>query len=152
LNKLASLTDSEMEEILLDNQLANEVDQPPSSPTPDQQLPNSRHEIALRPTKGKIYLVGSGPGHPSLLTVAARDILTNSATVVLSDKLVPASVLELIPKSVRVVIARKFPGNADGAQSELMDMGIEAALKGETVVRVRASFVPCVADLYYYYY
>jgi uroporphyrin-III C-methyltransferase len=54
----------------------------------------------------------------------------------LSDKLVPAAVLALIPQEVEVRIARKFPGNAEGAQNEMMEAAIEAARRGMTVVRV----------------
>jgi uroporphyrin-III C-methyltransferase len=86
--------------------------------------------------KGRILLVGSGPGHPSLLTVAARYALEN-ATLILSDKLVPAEIIALIPKTTKLHIARKFPGNADGAQNELMELAIAGALAGETVVRLK---------------
>jgi uroporphyrin-III C-methyltransferase len=87
--------------------------------------------------KGKIFLVGSGPGHPSLLTIATHAALTKYADLVLSDKLVPAAVLEIIPPHVEVRIARKFPGNAEGAQQEMMDAAVEAASRGLNVVRVR---------------
>ena len=98
----------------------------------------SQHQLNLEtpPHKGRIFLVGSGPGHPSLLTIATRDALTKYADLVLSDKLVPAAVLEMIPSHVQVQIARKFPGNADGAQIELQEAAVEAARHGLTVVRV----------------
>ncbi|WOO85433.1 putative uroporphyrinogen-III C-methyltransferase [Vanrija pseudolonga] len=86
--------------------------------------------------KGKILLVGSGPGHPGLLTVAARHALEN-ATLILSDKLVPAEIINLIPSSTKLIIAKKFPGNAEGAQSELMDLALQGARAGETVVRLK---------------
>lgn len=81
-------------------------------------------------------LVGSGPGHPALLTLATHSALTRQADLVLSDKLVPAAVLALIPPHVEVRIARKFPGNAEGAQTEMMEAALEAAQRGLTVVRV----------------
>ena len=94
-------------------------------------------DLPLRPSEsGKIILIGSGPGHPSLLTTAAHNTLTSLADIVLSDKLVPEAVLALIPKTVELKIARKFPGNADGAQKELMEMAVDAAKRGLTVVRV----------------
>ncbi|PPR07514.1 hypothetical protein CVT24_006883 [Panaeolus cyanescens] len=99
--------------------------------------PVSQHFFDLPPKPGKILLVGSGPGHPSLLTMATHTALTQLADVVLSDKLVPDAVLALIPKHVRVQIARKFPGNAEGAQAELMEAAVEAANKGLTVVRLK---------------
>lgn len=95
----------------------------------------SRH-FGQFPRTGRILLVGSGPGHPSLLTVATQTALTQLANIVLSDKLVPDAVLALIPKHVEVRIARKFPGNADGAQMEMMEAAVEAAKRGLTVVRV----------------
>lgn len=100
---------------------------------------NSLHSLSVTPSvpPGRILLVGSGPGHPSLLTVATHAALTKHADLVLSDKLVPDAVLALIPSHVKVQIARKFPGNADGAQNELMEAAIEAAKRGLTVVRVR---------------
>ena len=101
---------------------------------------SSRHGLSVAPSsshRGTIFLVGSGPGHPGLLTVATHDVLTKQADLVLSDKLVPEAVLALIPKSVDVRIARKFPGNADGAQQEMMEAAVDAASRGLTVVRVR---------------
>lgn len=100
---------------------------------------NSLHALAIPPPpppKGRILLVGSGPGHPGLLTMATHNALTKHADLVLSDKLVPEAVLALIPEGVEVKIARKFPGNADGAQNEMMEAAVEAANRGLTVVRV----------------
>ncbi|KAG1748811.1 tetrapyrrole methylase [Suillus occidentalis] len=77
------------------------------------------------------------PGHPSLLTVATHDALTKYADFVLSEKLVPAAVLALIPVTIEVRVARKFPGNTEGAQSEIMDTAVEAARRGLTVVRLK---------------
>jgi len=48
------------------------------------------------PRTGKIFLLGSGPGHPSLLTAGTASIL-QEADLVLSDKLVPEGVLKTIP-------------------------------------------------------
>ena len=130
-SKLASLSIPEMQQVL-----AGE-----NNPTIDltivehQKLTPSRHFGTL-PSPGRILLAGSGPGHPSLLTVATHVALTQQADLVLSDKLVPDQVLALIPKNVEVRIARKFPGNADGAQIEMMQAAVEAAKRGLTVVRV----------------
>lgn len=71
-----------------------------------------------------------------MLTVAARKALTDLGTRVLSDKLVPAEVLALIPPHVPLYIAKKYPGNSEGAQNELMEMAVEGARRGETIVRV----------------
>lgn len=92
---------------------------------------------------GRILMVGSGPGHPSLLTIATHTALTQWADLVLSDKLVPDTILALIPKHVSVRFANKSPGNVEGPQIEMMESAVEAANKGLTVVRVRLfSFIP----------
>ena len=121
----------------------------PSESTRGDIGESSRHGLVVTPSspRGAIFLVGSGPGHPGLLTVATRDILTKEADLVLSDKLVPEAVLALIPKNVEVRIARKFPGNAEGAQQEMMEAAIDAASRGLTVVRVRYQTPLCSSML-----
>jgi uroporphyrin-III C-methyltransferase len=86
--------------------------------------------------KGRISLIGSGPGHPSLLTVAALHSLKN-ATLILSDKLVPSEILALIPPTTKLHIAKKFPGNNEGAQNEMMVQALEGARAGHDVVRLK---------------
>jgi uroporphyrin-III C-methyltransferase len=60
-----------------------------------------------------------------------------SADLILSDKLVPSSVLDLIPRRTPVHIARKFPGNADRAQEELLSLGLAGLKAGKTVLRLK---------------
>ncbi|KAE8233824.1 hypothetical protein CF326_g1130 [Tilletia indica] len=90
-------------------------------------------------TEGHVYLLGSGPGHPGLLTQFAYALLTSPTTdLILSDKLVPSSILALIPRSTPIEIARKFPGNAEAAQSELIEKALKAAKEeGKIVVRLK---------------
>ncbi|KAF7302419.1 Uroporphyrin-III c-methyltransferase [Mycena chlorophos] len=131
ISRLATMTEADMR-----NVLSGEFSDPATTPT----IETTVHSLALSPPRnpvGRIFLIGSGPGHPSLLTVAARDLLTTLPDLVLSDKLVPAAVLALIPSTVEVRIARKFPGNADGAQMEMMEAAVEAAKRGLTVVRLK---------------
>lgn len=85
---------------------------------------------------GSITLVGSGPGSELLLTQAARNAI-ESADMVLADKLVPSQILDLIPRHTPLHIAKKFPGNAERAQQELMNLGIQAIKEGKHVVRLK---------------
>lgn len=87
--------------------------------------------------KGSISLVGLGPGSVAMLTLGALQEI-HSADLILADKLVPQQVLDLIQqKRTRLFIARKFPGNAEKAQQELLSIGLEGLLKGEKVVRLK---------------
>lgn len=86
--------------------------------------------------KGKISLIGSGPGSISNLTIGALNSIYE-ADLILADKLVPQEILDLIPKHIDLFIARKFPGNADNAQDELLKIGLNALNKGLNVVRLK---------------
>ncbi|OSX67153.1 hypothetical protein POSPLADRAFT_1164440 [Postia placenta MAD-698-R-SB12] len=135
--RLAKMTKEDMSMVLDGRALAGPT--VASSSTASDGAASSLHGLALCPParQGRIFLVGSGPGHPSLLTMATHAALTKHADLVLSDKLVPAPVLAIIPPEVEVRIARKFPGNADGAQAELMEAAVKAARRGLTVVRLK---------------
>lgn len=135
ISRLAALNDVDMADLLSAESLASKF---VLSNAPPKHL-ISQHGLDLSPSsaQGCVLLVGSGPGHPSLLTLAAHHALTSAADLVLTDKLVPEGVLSLIPSHVEVRVARKFPGNADGAQQELMEMALTAAREGRTVVRLK---------------
>ncbi|KAI0936881.1 hypothetical protein AcV5_004912 [Taiwanofungus camphoratus] len=138
IEKLARMSDEEMMRVLDGNGGFSTVSGSRLENARGSNGANSLHGLSLSLSPcGRIFLVGSGPGHPSLLTVATHAALTKYANLVLSDKLVPAAVLALIPPDVEVRIARKFPGNADGAQAELMEAAVDAASRGLTVVRLK---------------
>ncbi|KAL2831196.1 tetrapyrrole methylase [Aspergillus cavernicola] len=123
LRKLAAITDSDMDSILQTYH---------SGRGQDTDITG----VKLPEKQGKLILAGSGPGHPDLLTRATYNAI-QSADIILADKLVPAPVLELIPRRTEVHIARKFPGNADQAQEEFLRMGLEALQKGRQVLRLK---------------
>ncbi|KAL9607275.1 MAG: hypothetical protein Q9167_007797 [Letrouitia subvulpina] len=126
LRRLASIADADISTIL--QSYAS------SSPSRQPIFTNSL-DAKLRPTP-RIILAGSGPGSPSLLTLATHRAI-QTATLVLADKLVPAPILDLIPRRTPVQIARKFPGNADAAQEEFLLLGLQALQNGETVLRLK---------------
>jgi uroporphyrin-III C-methyltransferase len=87
--------------------------------------------------KGKISLVGAGPGSVALLTMGAYQTIFD-ADLILADKLVPQQVIDLIPQHrTKLFIARKFPGNAEAAQEELLTLGLQALERGDKVVRLK---------------
>ncbi|KAJ0408204.1 hypothetical protein ATCC90586_003312 [Pythium insidiosum] len=87
-----------------------------------------------RRQRGKMVLVGAGPGDPELLTVKAVRAI-EQAELVLADRLVPKEVLRMAKCEVRV--ARKRCGKADLAQAELDAWGLEALRQGKLVVRLK---------------
>lgn len=123
LRRLASITDADVEAVLRSYSTSNASGLEPAT-------------LDRRRQRGRIVLAGSGPGNPDLLTTATHKAIL-SADLILADKLVPAPVLDLVPRRATVYIARKFPGNAEKAQEELLEMGLEGLKAGKNVVRLK---------------
>jgi uroporphyrin-III C-methyltransferase len=86
---------------------------------------------------GKVYLVGSGPGNPDLLTVKALRTL-ESANLVLHDALVSLEILALVSPQARVMNVGKRCGRKSISQKEINDLLLRFALAGEVVVRLKS--------------
>ncbi|KAL2168353.1 hypothetical protein VTG60DRAFT_7331 [Thermothelomyces hinnuleus] len=134
LRRLAEVSDEDVEAVLK----AYPGSGSGSGSGPNEDGRAERLDRGLRPPSrtGRVILAGSGPGHPDLLTRATYKAI-QAADVVLADKLVPAGVLDLIPRRTPVSIARKFPGNADRAQEELLEQTLEGVRAGKTVLRLK---------------
>ncbi|UKZ82403.1 hypothetical protein TrVFT333_010191 [Trichoderma virens FT-333] len=130
LKKLASVTDQDVHRLLEAYASAAESDVTKRRPR-DGDI-----DAILERPQGRIILAGSGPGHPDLLTRATYNAI-QTADLILADKLVPSGVLDLIPRRTPVEIARKFPGNAEQAQDELLAAALAAARAGKTVLRLK---------------
>lgn len=87
--------------------------------------------------KGKVYLVGAGPGNPDLLTLRALRAL-RQADVVLHDALVSSQILELIPNRVMVVNVGKRCGSKAINQEQINAMLVSFSAAGNRVVRLKA--------------
>lgn len=86
-------------------------------------------------SKGKVYIVGAGPGDPGLLTVRAAEVL-RGAEVVVYDRLVAPEVLKLIKRSARRIYAGKKIGAAL-VQERINNIMVAEAKKGRIVVRLK---------------
>jgi len=84
---------------------------------------------------GTVYLVGSGPGDPELLTVKAKRLL-EEADVVLHDKLPGPAILESIPAEKREDVGKRAGGERT-PQSETNARLVELAEEGKDVVRLK---------------
>lgn len=87
--------------------------------------------------KGKVFLVGAGPGDPDLLTLKAARIL-RAADIVLHDDLVSAEILALIPRTATVISVGKRCGTARVTQEEVNTMMAAYAVSGRDVVRLKS--------------
>ncbi len=96
----------------------------------------------MRP-RGKVYLVGAGPGAPDLLTVRAARILAR-ADAVFHDALVSSEVLALCPAGCEVAAVGKKCGVPSRSRQEDIHRRLEeAARRHATVVRLKGGD-PCV--------
>jgi uroporphyrin-III C-methyltransferase len=84
---------------------------------------------------GQVYLVGSGPGDPELLTVKARRLI-EEADVVLHDKLPGPEILESIPEAKREDVGKRAGGEWT-PQEYTNHRLVELAEDGKTVARLK---------------
>ncbi len=90
---------------------------------------------------GTVYLVGSGPGDPELLTVKARRLI-DEADIVLHDKLPGPEILGTIPETKREDVGKRAGGEWTPQEYTNRRL-VELATEGKTVVRLKGgdSFV-----------
>ena len=86
--------------------------------------------------KGRVLLVGAGPGDPELLTMKAVRAL-KAADVIFYDRLVGEGVLDHARREAELVPVGKAKGAHSVPQEEINALLIERALAGETVVRLK---------------
>lgn len=85
---------------------------------------------------GSVWLVGAGPGDPELLTRKAERLI-GQATVLFYDALVGEGVLDLAAPAARLVHVGKRSGRHSKDQRTIDALIVEAALRGERVVRLK---------------
>ena len=86
--------------------------------------------------RGKVYLVGAGPGDPELLTLKAARLLA-SADVVLHDALVSDGVLAMISRAAEVINVGKRAGYKLLTQDEINALLVSYGRTRSTVVRLK---------------
>src|SRR5438105_3292538 len=87
-------------------------------------------------SRGRVALVGAGPGDPGLLTVRAVELL-RAAEVVAFDELVPSAVLALAPpRAERLAVGRR--AGAGPVSYRVHPDVIARARAGKLVVRLKA--------------
>lgn len=85
---------------------------------------------------GRVVLVGAGPGSPDLITIKGAKALAE-ADVVVFDRLVAPTLLDLAPAHAARVYVGKEPGRAAMPQPEIGKLLVREALAGHMVVRLK---------------
>lgn len=88
------------------------------------------------PARGRVTLVGAGPGDLELLTLKAARVL-RSAEVVVYDHLVGADILALAPAGAELIFVGKKGGSFCRAQTEIDALLVAQARRGRHVVRLK---------------
>ncbi|MFC4654341.1 uroporphyrinogen-III C-methyltransferase [Rheinheimera marina] len=83
-----------------------------------------------------VYLIGTGPGDPELITVKA-DRLLRQADVVLYDALIPAQLLSLLPRRCQRIYVGKRAGQHALKQTEINKLLVEYGRSGGVVLRLK---------------
>jgi uroporphyrinogen III methyltransferase / synthase len=86
--------------------------------------------------KGRVYLVGAGPGDPGLLTLRAVEALAQ-AQVVIYDALIPQRILNLIPRNCEKIFRGRRSKAGALSQKVINDLLVRKALQGKIVVRLK---------------
>ncbi|MDP2767388.1 MAG: uroporphyrinogen-III C-methyltransferase [Candidatus Methanoperedens sp.] len=85
---------------------------------------------------GKVYLVGSGPGDPELLTIKAKRLI-ESAEVILYDQLPGEAILNMLPGSAERIDVGKYAGKHKLSQWQINELLVNRAKEGHIVVRLK---------------
>jgi len=85
--------------------------------------------------KGKVYIVGTGPGDPELLTLKAKTVI-EKADVILYDRLVSNGVISLCRKEAEKIYVGKELGEAS-MQEEIHNTLVKKAEEGKTIARLK---------------
>jgi len=87
-------------------------------------------------SRGKVYLVGAGPGDPDLITVKGLRLLRR-AHVVVYDRLIPYGLLAETDPEAELIDAGKQPTRHRLAQEDINAILISRAREGHTVLRLK---------------
>lgn len=92
--------------------------------------------MATENKRGKLYLIGAGPGDADLLTLKAARILRH-CDVVLYDRLVNREVLSFARADAELIYVGKHEGEQGHAQAHICALIRSYALSGKTVGRLK---------------
>ena len=113
-----------------------EPERAPQASLLDELLRNSVDISGAAHVKGRVTLVGAGPGDPGLLTLKAVRAL-QSAEVILYDDLVSLEVLDFARREAKRILVGKTGHGSACKQDEINDLMLRLAGQGKHVVRLK---------------
>ena len=87
-------------------------------------------------TKGRVFIIGAGPGDPGLITLSGARAL-GRADVIVYDQLASPELLRHARKGARLVYVGKKGGDHTIPQGDLNRLLVEEAKKGSVVARLK---------------
>ncbi|MFX3623857.1 MAG: uroporphyrinogen-III C-methyltransferase [Ectobacillus sp.] len=93
-------------------------------------------------TKGRVYLVGAGPGDPKLITVYGMECI-QKADVILYDRLANQALLQYAKDGAELIFCGKLPGKHQLIQEQIHELLVKKACEGKIVTRLKGGD-PCV--------
>jgi uroporphyrin-III C-methyltransferase len=92
--------------------------------------------VARSIVRGKVWLVGAGPGDPELLTLRAARVLAE-AEVVAYDELVAPEIIAMAPASAERIAVGRRAGGCRHHDAKIHPLVVTRALEGKTIVRLK---------------
>lgn len=86
--------------------------------------------------KGKVYLVGAGPGDPKLITVRGLQCL-EECDVVVYDRLASPRLLRYVKQGTERIYVGKLPDRHTMKQEDINQLLVDLALQGKIVTRLK---------------
>jgi uroporphyrinogen III methyltransferase/synthase len=100
--------------------------------------------------RGKVYLVGAGPGDVAYLTVKADNLL-RQAEVLIYDALVDAQLLQCVPPDCLKLDVGKRGGKPSTTQAEINKLLVKCCQQGKQIVRLKSGdpliFGRCTSEI-----
>lgn len=92
--------------------------------------------------KGKVYLIGAGPGDPGLITVKGLECI-KKAEVLVYDRLASPRLLGHAKPDCELIYVGKLPDRHTLRQEEINQLLVDKALEGKVVTRLKGGD-PCI--------
>ena len=90
----------------------------------------------MKAIKGKVYLIGAGPGDPGLITIKGLECIEN-ADVIIYDYLASPMFLQHAKKNAEIIYVGKKGGDHTLSQDKISGLIVEKANMGLTVARLK---------------